>query len=257
MAAGVRSLPRLQMAIMTKLLVSVRDVDEAAIAVEAGVDLVDVKEPNRGSLGAVDAAVLSAIVASVAGRVALERGPGRTARIESRLALPEAVGFAKFGLAGCRTRPDWGERWRRAIAALPRSTASVAVVYADWRAAAAPAPRTVVREAARLGCRAVLVDTFDKHGGTLFDHLSSDDLGRFVRRVHKLGLLAVVAGGLRAEAIRDVLAQGPDYVAVRGAACAGDRRARLDAQRVAELVALVRATGRPGGAPLAGAARRR
>ncbi len=37
---------------MTKLLVSVRSVDEAEMVLEAGVDLIDVKEPRSGSLGA-------------------------------------------------------------------------------------------------------------------------------------------------------------------------------------------------------------
>ena len=36
---------------MTKLLVSVRDADEARDALSVGVDLLDVKEPDQGSLG--------------------------------------------------------------------------------------------------------------------------------------------------------------------------------------------------------------
>ena len=35
-----------------RLLVSVTDADEARVAVEAGVDIVDVKNPAEGSLGA-------------------------------------------------------------------------------------------------------------------------------------------------------------------------------------------------------------
>ena len=105
----------------------------------------------------------------------------------------------------------------------------------------------MIRQAARLGCRAVLVDTFDKRRGTLVDHLSLAELGRFIGDVHDRGLLAVVAGGLDRATIRDVLARRPDYVAVRGAACAGDRRARLDRRRVDELVALVR-SARPNSA---------
>src|SRR5262249_54258562 len=91
----------------------------------------------------------------------------------------------------------------------------------------------------RLGCRAVLIDTFNKRGGTLVDYLSRDDVGRFVRAVRRRGLLAVVAGGLDRAAIREVLVHRPDYVAVRGAACAGDRRGPMEATRVAELVELV------------------
>ncbi len=42
---------------MTRLLVSVRSAAEAEIALSAGADLIDVKEPSRGSLGAADPAV--------------------------------------------------------------------------------------------------------------------------------------------------------------------------------------------------------
>ncbi len=53
---------------MTGLLVSVRDAEEAADAVAAGADLIDVKEPRGGSLGATSPAVMAEVVRSVAGR---------------------------------------------------------------------------------------------------------------------------------------------------------------------------------------------
>ena len=52
---------------MTQLLVSVRDAAEALFAVAAGADLIDVKEPSRGPLGAPDRQTLDAVLAAVAG----------------------------------------------------------------------------------------------------------------------------------------------------------------------------------------------
>ena len=52
---------------MTGLLVSVRDVTEAAGVLSAGVDLVDVKEPAAGSLGAAAAGVWKQVVELVGG----------------------------------------------------------------------------------------------------------------------------------------------------------------------------------------------
>ena len=54
---------------MTRLLVSVRSLDEARVALEAGVDLIDLKEPARGPLGAVDLEVVEAVSQFVASRV--------------------------------------------------------------------------------------------------------------------------------------------------------------------------------------------
>ena len=42
-----------------RLLVSVRSADEVAAAMAGGADIIDAKEPARGSLGAVDAATLA------------------------------------------------------------------------------------------------------------------------------------------------------------------------------------------------------
>src|SRR2546430_1416012 len=50
------------------LLVSVRSVDEALAALEGGADLIDAKEPSRGSLGQADLDVLEAIVSKVGRR---------------------------------------------------------------------------------------------------------------------------------------------------------------------------------------------
>src|SRR5262245_1743855 len=59
------------------LLVSVRSVAEAMVALGAGVDLLDVKEPSRGALGRADWHVIADVARCAAAR---ERGAGRAAR---------------------------------------------------------------------------------------------------------------------------------------------------------------------------------
>jgi uncharacterized protein (UPF0264 family) len=49
-----------------------------------------------------------------------------------------------------------------------------------------------------------------------------------------------MAGSLTAASIAQILPLGPDYVAVRGAACRGSRDGSLDGELVRELVAIVR-----------------
>ena len=53
------------------LLVSVRSAAEAITALEAGADVIDVKEPSRGALGAADCETIAAVVRAVAGRAPL------------------------------------------------------------------------------------------------------------------------------------------------------------------------------------------
>ncbi|MEX0679098.1 MAG: (5-formylfuran-3-yl)methyl phosphate synthase [Pirellulales bacterium] len=225
---------------MTKLLVSVRNATEARIALVGGADLIDVKEPDRGPLGAADLATIDSVVAQVAGRVPLSAALGELEaghRLDPSLA--GRVGYAKFGLAGCLLASDWTLRWQAAIRSLPRQVTPVAVAYADWQAARAPDPWDVLSRARSVGCGAVLIDTFDKTAGPLGRHISPAALARFIAAARRARLVCVVAGRLGCQEIEEILPLAPDYVGVRGAACTGGRAGRLDVKCVRRLADLV------------------
>jgi uncharacterized protein (UPF0264 family) len=222
---------------MTKLLVSVRDAQEARLAVDAGVDLIDIKEPHNGPLGPATEQTVAEIAAAVAGARPLSVALGELRDFDPAKAPPlPGISFAKLGLSLCAGRCDWPGRWQQALAALPTDISPVAVVYADHQQARSPAARPTLTQAGRLGCRAILVDTFDKAGGGLLDCWSQEQLAWLIDTAHAEGLLAVVAGGLTLEAIERVLPLEPDYVAVRGAACDENRSGQITADRLAALV---------------------
>jgi uncharacterized protein (UPF0264 family) len=228
---------------MTRLLVSVRNEAEAEVACQRGADLIDVKEPAHGSLGAADPATMTAIVERVAGRVPVSVALGEL--LEGRTlspALADRLQYAKFGLAGCRQQTDWTGRWARAIEALPPGVLSVAVAYADWQSAGAPDPWTVLAEAERLGCAAILVDTWDKSRGSLVAHWDLAELARWVAAAQEEGLTTALAGSLGWTEMDQVLALAPDFVAVRGAVCTGGRAGQLDAELVHRLARRVQQT---------------
>ena len=223
---------------MTGLLVSVRSAAEATVAAEAGAAIIDVKEPHRGALGAADAKTIDEIAAAVGRHVPLSVALGELEGSESRPVWQSRVQFAKLGLAGCARLPDWQSRWKKAIDELPEGTQPVAVVYADWRAAAAPQPEEVLRAALTFGCRAVLIDTFDKRGQALFELWQPARLRRFAARVRERGMLIVLAGSLDERSLRQALTLDVDFVAVRGAACRDGRQSEIDARRLRRLVRL-------------------
>lgn len=248
---------------MTRLLISVRDAREAERALAAGADLIDVKEPSRGSLGAATRTTVADVVAAVAARkpVSVALGellegsvtPGegpvcddsifQLAADENLAAageLPPGVALAKLGLAGCRRVADWTGVWAAHVARLPVHVRPVAVVYADDRCAASPPAQEILAMAVNLGCAAALVDTFDKSQGGLLAHWSLAEVGDFVEAVRGAGLVCVLAGSLQAACIGRLLPLGPDVVAVRGAACRGSRDGVLDGDRVRALASLMR-----------------
>jgi uncharacterized protein (UPF0264 family) len=230
---------------MTKLLVSVRDPQEALAALDGGADLIDVKEPHRGALGAADPEVVAAVVRTIAGRVPTSAALGELVALEADQP-PASTGtalttnYAKIGLSGCTRWHDWPRRWQAALSTLPDDIQRVAVVYADWESCGAPEPFVVLRHAMEIGCAAILIDTYEKTRGGLVDLWSLAYLARYLAAVRSECLLAVVAGSLQAPTLASVAALRPDYVAVRGAVCRGDRTGTVDStlvRRLADILA--------------------
>ncbi|HEY5311247.1 MAG TPA: (5-formylfuran-3-yl)methyl phosphate synthase [Pirellulales bacterium] len=226
---------------MTGLLVSVRDRLEAELALAAGADLIDLKEPAAGSLGAVSLPVMHDVAVWLAGRRPLSVALGELATLDPRLpgAVPAHASYAKLGLAACAGRPDWEDGWRGACQRLPAGVAPVAVAYADWIQAAAPAPQQVLATAARANVRVLLLDTFHKQSGNLFDLWPLDELRLFAAAVRRQELKLVLGGSLNLATIPTALKLEPDYIAVRGAVCRPSRSGRLDPQLLSQVRAAV------------------
>lgn len=229
---------------MTRLLVSVRNRSEALTALDAGADLIDVKEPARGALGRADAATIAEIAAAVDGRLPVSAAFGELAEWNETQAAPftDALGriqFAKVGLAQCGGLPDWRLRWTTFNERLPAGTASVAVVYAD-ATAMAPSADEVIAQAIRAGCQAVLIDTFDKTTGSLVDQWTPRQIRDIIQQIRSQHMLAVLGGSLNEATLVTVLPLMPDVIAIRTAACiSGSRTAPICAKRIRQLRSLL------------------
>ena len=223
---------------MTQLIVSVRSANEALAALQGGADLIDVKEPHHGSLGAATDEVLHEVADAVVGRRPLSAALGELADGVSM--PPETTlkhySYAKIGLAG--TAADdahWRQKWAQAVAQLPVHLSPVGVIYADASTCGAPELDHVIRQASALSCGALLVDTFTKDGLTLLDHWCESDVAGFVQAAKQNRMLSVVAGALDHDAAEAVAKLNPDYIAVRSAVCTGDRTGDLCPKLVANL----------------------
>ncbi len=227
------------------LLVSVRSAAEALSALAGGADVIDVKEPNRGSLGAADDETISAIVCAVNGRAPVSAALGELVDLsnspngDAARTIVGGVSLFKIGLARCAALDDWQTRWQHAVDRLASNSNSnpraVAVVYADWRAAQSPSPRDVLRAAIQCGSPALLIDTWNKSGGTLFDHWPSADLQTFLADLRSHDISVVLAGSLTSQNAKTAARLVPDLVAVRTAACEGGRTGMVSEKKVREL----------------------
>ena len=212
---------------MTLFLASVRDVAEAETALVAGADIVDLKDPANGALGAVDrAASRGASVSMIAGRAPAARRsaicrcsrPAIRARGASS-ARSLGVDYVKFGLF-----PDGdAASLLEALAPLAASIRLIVVVFADR-----PPDFDAAEAAAKAGIAGIMLDTAGKGSGSLLDHLTLGDVARFVARARAYGLMVGLAGSLRAAQIPALLDLEPDVLGFRGALCRGGRTGRLE-----------------------------
>ena len=222
---------------MTRLLVSVRSEEEARRALEGGADLIDVKEPHRGSLGSASPEVWRDVVRAVAGRAPVSIALGELMHDAADLSSVDfpAIDFVKIGLAACGGCPTWQTRWRAAMHMVPQGVQRVAVAYADWSAADAPPPKEVLKLGCEMGCRAFLLDTLVKRSGTVFSVMDVRELERLLESARREHVMTVLAGSLDLQNISHACSLCPDVIAVRGAACDGQRTATIDLERVREL----------------------
>ena len=228
-----------------QLLVSVRSADEVGSALAGGADIIDAKEPSRGSLGTVHPSTLREISAGVPPNVPLsvalgdfEDGAAAAAAIGALALTPRPAGvFVKLGFL--RVSASAAVTLFRAAVKRARTTPCrprvVAVVYADQIAGEGPAPREMVRLAAQVGADAVLLDTLSKDGGDLFSFMAVSEVKAWVGSARAAGLIAAVAGSLRTESLAPIGEIGPSIVGVRGAACTGGRGGTVDVEKVRAL----------------------
>jgi uncharacterized protein (UPF0264 family) len=220
----------------TGLLVSVRSADEVEAALAGGADLIDVKDPTKGALGMAEAEVVAAVVEKVRGKVPVSAALGEwspNAITEAHWHLELKLNYVKWGLAGYTHGPAWGEDLLDTRRQLPVGMEMVAVAYADWERAKSVPPAEVVKFAKRFRFRAFLLDTWAKDSKTLLDVLKPTEVAELVESVKRTGTLAAIGGSLRPEQMKVLKGVSPDYVAVRGSACAaGKRDGVIDASRI-------------------------
>jgi (5-formylfuran-3-yl)methyl phosphate synthase len=240
---------------MVQLLVSVRSADEVEAALEGGADIIDAKEPGRGSLGAVSPAELTRILAVVPDHCPFSIALGDVHTVEEVHAALDSIRFRgrsgpvylKLGFAGV------GEEGRiqalieaasRLAGRISPSLHVVPVAYADAARADTIPPSLLLQLAGQARAPGVLLDTQVKDGKRLLDWLDPSGLQTWVAAARGWEMLAALAGSLGPSDIEVIHEIGPDVVGVRGAACAGGRDGRVAAGRVSALRRVLdRATG--------------
>ena len=228
---------------MPRLLVSVRNAEEATAACRCGVHILDMKEPADGSLGAVSPVVFDQILSAAATYraqnlpIKISAAMGELSHFDvssRRMSKPSSsrrIDYAKVGVANLATdrlRVDW-PRWRDSLACGVRG---VMVAYADRHEANAPQIEDVLQVAMEVQAAGLLIDTYRKTSKNLFDYVEVSRLIEIVRRAQQAGLFVALAGSLSGRWVTLAARTGADVIAVRGAACDDGREGRLSMVKI-------------------------
>ncbi len=224
---------------MTGFLASVRSTDEAMIAMENGVDIIDLKEPEQGALGAVPFKVMREVVGKINGERLVSATVGdlpcdplRVADMVRRVA-ETGVDLVKVGLF-----EPFSENIDDLLWAISRQSTKgiIVVVFADKF----PGDH-IIDSVADAGLAGIMLDTVDKSAGSLRDVISDIQINQFISKAKKHNLITGLAGSLSKNDITPLMQQQADYLGFRGAICSGhDRKSKLDKILLNEIAKLIK-----------------
>ncbi|HEY6630424.1 MAG TPA: (5-formylfuran-3-yl)methyl phosphate synthase [Rhizobiaceae bacterium] len=222
---------------MTKMLASVADMGEAEIAISGGADIIDLKDPEAGALGAVAIETLRQVVKGVAGRRLTSAVVGDLP-MESEIIRARAEEVAATGVdylkVGFFPSPN-AAACAEGLAPLATRARLIAVLFAD-----SEPDFDLLEVFARHGFHGVMVDTADKTKGRLLDHLPPERIPAFVDRARALGLKVGLSGSLETPDIPRLLPFAPDFLGFRGALCdRSERTAAISAEAVKHIRSLI------------------
>jgi uncharacterized protein (UPF0264 family) len=224
-------------------------------AIAGGADIIDVKNPKEGALGACFPWVIKRIreVTPKPLEVSCTLGdlpnlPGSVS-LAALGAASTGVNYIKVSLYGVKNQEEAVYLIRNVVRVIRDFDPSIMIAvagFADAERIGSVDPLLIPRIVKEAQADIAMLDTAIKDGKSLMSFLNVDQLRGFVEESHNFGLKTALAGSLQKENLPVLCALGVDIIGVRGAACTNSDRVngRVTKEKVAELVQIVRGTGK-------------
>ena len=227
-----------------KLLVSPINTEEAIAALKGGADIIDVKNPKEGSLGANFPWMIRAVKDAIESKKPVSATIGDfnykpgTASLAALGAATAGAEYVKVGLYDIQTVDqtlDMLTNIVRSVKDYDPSKKVVASGYSDYERINSISPLLLPAIGAKAGVDVVMMDTGIKDGRTTFEFMTEDELTTFVNTAHDLGLDTAIAGSIKFEDLPAIKRIQPGIIGIRGMVCGGDRNTSIKEELVAKL----------------------
>ncbi len=229
-----------------KSLITVTDKKEAEQILSTETDIIDIKNPEEGSLGANFPWIVEEIVETVSDTFEISLAIGDVPNLPGTVSFAVAGAakyspdYIKIGLLGPETvdkAVNLLKKCRRAIKDIDKDIKVVGALYADYQRCGSINPLKLPEIGEKAGADLIMVDTAVKDGKNIFDHMSLEELKKFVEKSHEKGLETALAGSLRKEHVEKVREIKGDIFGVRGAVCDENvREASISREKTEKLV---------------------
>ncbi|HOY69292.1 MAG TPA: (5-formylfuran-3-yl)methyl phosphate synthase [Methylotenera sp.] len=209
----------------TQLLISVTSLDEAQIALENGADLIDLKDPHAGALGALPINVVQSVVTYVKRTNAKKMTSATVGDVPMQAdllrdsvskMLASKVDYIKIGFFDA-------EGYQGCLNALSHfaklDAKLIAVLFAEKSY-----PSNLIEAIKQAGFVGVMLDTAEKNGRSLLTNVDEKMLLTFAQKVADNALIFGLAGSLKSQHVAQLLKLNPTYLGFRGGVCESDLR---------------------------------
>jgi dihydroneopterin aldolase len=201
---------------MMQLLVSVKNPAEALLALDAGVDVIDLKDPSNGALGALDLQTTELILQALDGGALVSATVGDshatiaalTSDIKARAAL--GVNIIKIAVNDLFAQADFCGSMRLLSG---NGIKLVAVFNAE-----SEVDFTLLPKLQQAGFYGAMLDTQIKQR-SLLENQTNAEMQKFVNVCKKCNLVSGLAGSLKPQHIEEICKINPKFIGFRGGVC--------------------------------------
>lgn len=219
---------------MSAMLASVNSLEEALVVQHINVDIIDLKQPQQGALGALELETVRKIRLNVKPQTVisatigdLPMQPELIFNAVQKMAAMD-VNYVKIGFF---PNGDSLATLEKLSILTAQGLSLIAVLFADNQP-----DLTLISTLKKAEFKGVMLDTMYKKKGSLTQVMTLADIKNFVNMAHHYHLLCGLAGSLRYADIIDLLPLNPDYLGFRGALCQQHNRvAQLDINAVSAI----------------------
>ena len=204
----------------TKILTSIKSLTEINLVLKKGVDIIDFKDPTKGSLGALTMKKINFFLKSIPPMQLTSATIGDIEDIKE--IKKKAIMLSKTNIDFIKIGFFFNEKNIKSLIDLKKTVKKkkiIAVLFADNE------PNlNLIKKIKKLKFDGILIDTKNKKNGNLRNYFSTKKIKNFINVSKKENLSIGLAGSLNIKDINPLIKLKPDYLGFRGAICNKNKR---------------------------------